>query len=142
MKKLLVGGFLTLVLIGCSTRPPAEHEIKQVPEARIFNHQAKLDNNATLVFIRDEGLTGSGCYINLFLNGQEVAKFETKERATFYLPAGEVIIGASIQGHGLCSFNAPRRERDFNLNNNEKKIFRLFIDQNGNTDIIPTTLYQ
>ena len=58
-----------------------------------------------------------------------------------YAPSGNILVGASIQGKGLCSFNAPRREREFTLNNGEKKVFRLFIDQNGNTDILPTTIY-
>ncbi|MWP48524.1 MULTISPECIES: hypothetical protein [unclassified Gilliamella] len=141
MKKSLILVIIVSFLSGCSTTPLSLNEIKDVPGERIFGYQNKVDNYANLVLIRDKGLVGSGCYINVFINGQEVAELETRERVSLYAPSGNIIIGSSLQGSGLCSFNPPRREREFSFKDGERKVFRLSIDQNGNTDITPTTLY-
>lgn len=141
MKKLLILMFIGFSILGCSTTPISLNEAKDVPKERVFKFQNDVSNYANLVLIRDKGLVGSGCYINVFINGEEAARLETKERVSLYAPSGNIIIGSSIQGKGLCGFNPPRREREFAFKNGERKVFRLFIDQNGNTDIIPTTLY-
>lgn len=141
MKRLLILMFIGFSITGCSTTPISLNEAKDVPKERVFKFQNSVSNYANLVLIRDKGLVGSGCYINVFINGEEAARLETKERVSLYAPSGNIIIGSSIQGKGLCSFNPPRREREFTFREGEKKVFRLFIDQNGNTDIIPTTLY-
>lgn len=141
MKKVIIALLIVTFLAGCSTTPTLLSEAKYTPKERILGFDNRVDNYANLVLIRDKGFVGSGCYINVFINGNEAAKLETKEYVSLYAPSGNILVGASIQGKGLCSFNAPRREREFTLNNGEKKVLRLFIDQNGNTDILPTTIY-
>ncbi|MGK3717432.1 hypothetical protein ACSLO9_34900, partial [Escherichia coli] len=37
-------------------------------------------------------------------NGETVAKLATGEKATFHLNAGELIVGASLEGAGLASW--------------------------------------
>lgn len=138
MRKLLLIIFVSLGLIGCSTTPPSQNEIKNVPMDRVFSYQNNDSSN--IIVVRDKGIVGSACFINFFINGKESAKLETKERASFYVPSGEIILGASLEGRGLCSFNAPRRERSFILKVGDVRYFRLSIDPNGNTDIMPTTL--
>lgn len=141
MKKLLIILFIGLSVAGCSTTPVSLNEIKEVPKDRVFKFQNDVSNYANLVLIRDIGHISGGCYINLFINGEEVARLERKERVSLYVPSGNIIIGSSLQGKGLCGINPPRLEREFTFKDGERKVFRLFIDQSGNPDIIPTTLY-
>ena len=141
MKKLLVLFGVLIVISGCSSSPTPTHQITQAPSERVYLYQNYLSDGSTVVFIRDKGLVGSGCYANIYIDGNLVSKLEIKEKAQFYVEAGDHILGSSIEGRGLCSFNNPRLETDVKLKANETKYFRVFTDNNGNIEIKPTTLY-
>lgn len=140
MIKFLIMSLVSITLIGCTTSQPASNEIKDVPAERIFMYQQNVKNSTNLIFIRDKGALGSSCYVNLYINGNEVAKFDIKERASFYVPSGEVKMGASILATtGLCSYNVPpRRDRNFTLIPNQTMIMRLTTEPTGTTEIIQT----
>lgn len=47
--------------------------------------------------------------MGIYVDGKLVAKLATKERATFKIPAGEVVLGAGVIGGGLCGSAADRQ---------------------------------
>ncbi|EOI1472976.1 hypothetical protein ACMGQ7_003544 [Cronobacter sakazakii] len=90
--------------------------------------------------MRDKGMIGAGCDASIFINGETVAKLETGEKATFHLDAGQWIVGASLEGTGLCALNPARQERETITKAGETKVFRVFTSNAGDIDILPTTL--
>jgi len=79
------------------------------------------------------------CAITVFINGQPLAELETGEKVIAYLPAGEVVVGAGFIGKGICH-GAPKKEREFVIKDGISRTLRIFIDQSGNVDILPTTI--
>ena len=105
-----------LLLSACSSRPVSVADAKPAPQARVFKYQTSAPT--TLV----------------------VAKLETGEKATFHLDAGQWIVGASLEGAGLCALNPARQERETITKAGETKVFRVFTSNAGDIDILPTTL--
>lgn len=129
-----------LGLSGCATTAVDPSKATQAPYERLLRYQKASDKDGRLTVVRDAGMGGSGCYATLYVNGARAARLNTKEKATFYLPAGEWIIGANLEGRGLCSISNDRQERFITLKPEEHKTVRIFTDRNGNMDIKPTTL--
>ena len=127
-----------LLLSACSSRPVSVADAKPAPQARVFKYQTSAPT--TLVVMRDKGLIGAGCDASIFINGETVAKLETGEKATFHLDAGQWIVGASLEGTGLCALNPARQERETITKAGETKVFRVFTSNAGDIDILPTTL--
>lgn len=128
----------TLLLSACSSRPISVSEAKPAPQSRIFKYQTPAVS--TLVVMRDKGMVGSGCAASIFINGETVAKLETGEKATFHLDAGEWIVGASLDGSGLCALNPSRQEREVITKSGDVKMYRVFTSNAGDIDLLPTTL--
>ncbi|EGB9975587.1 hypothetical protein PYS81_004206 [Salmonella enterica] len=127
-----------LLLSACSSRPVSVADAKPAPQARVFKYQTSAPT--TLVVMRDKGMIGAGCDASIFINGETVAKLETGEKATFHLDAGQWIVGASLEGTGLCALNPARQERETITKAGEPKVFRVFTSNAGDIDILPTTL--
>ncbi|ASB76796.1 TPA: hypothetical protein ACG0AS_003011 [Enterobacter hormaechei subsp. hoffmannii] len=127
-----------LLLSACSSRPVSVADAKPAPQARVFKYQTSAPT--TLVVMRDKGMIGAGCDASIFINGETVAKLETGEKATFHLDAGQWIVGASLEGTGLCALNPARQERETITKAGETKVFRVFTSNAGDIDILPTTL--
>lgn len=127
-----------LLLSACSSRPVSVADAKPAPQARVFKYQTSAPT--TLVVMRDKGMIGAGCDASIFINGETVAKLETGEKATFHLDARQWIVGASLEGAGLCALNPARQERETITKAGETKVFRVFTSNAGDIDILPTTL--
>ncbi|EPE6986440.1 hypothetical protein ACT48Z_004645 [Citrobacter freundii] len=127
-----------LLLSACSSRPVSVADAKPAPQARVFKYQTSAPT--TLVVMRYKGMIGAGCDASIFINGETVAKLETGEKATFHLDAGQWIVGASLEGTGLCALNPARQERETITKAGETKVFRVFTSNAGDIDILPTTL--
>lgn len=140
MKYVLIPLITTsaLLLTACQSRPVSVSDAKPAPQARVFKYQTP--EASTLVVLRDKGMVGSGCDASIFINGETVAKLETGEKATFHLAAGEWIVGASLEGSGLCALNPARQERETITKAGDTKVFRVFTSNAGDIDILPTTL--
>ena len=128
----------SFLLTACQTQPVSVYDDPTAPQSRIFKYQQAAAS--TLVVIRDKGMLGSGCYASIFINGQIVAKLNPYEKANFQLDEGDWIIGASLDGAGLCGLNAPRVERETRTKSGETKVLRVFTGSSGTMDILPTTL--
>ncbi|OBU11486.1 hypothetical protein [Morganella psychrotolerans] len=138
MKKLLLITVFTLA--GCATSAVNPDLARVAPKDRVFTSDAKSENTGSVTVIRDSGMVGGGCFATVFIDGERAAKLDPSEKTTFNVKEGEHILGASLEGRGLCSSGAARQEREFNINSGDNKYYRIFTDQNGNMDIKPTTL--
>ena len=136
MKKIIIGIIAALGLSGCSTTPVSPGDAKLVqPTIKYQQHE----NSIPLTIIRDKGMIASACQITVYINGDQIANLDTGEKVTAYTSSGEVIIGAGFIGSGLCS-GPERKERSFSIVDGYPRYFRIFIDQNANVDILPSTI--
>ena len=129
---------LAIVLAGCSTSQTSEADVLVAKPENLYAYQEKtVENNSTIIVTRDSGLIGVGGAFAFYLNGKLVARLYRQERAVFYVPSGEFLLGYGSVG-GLVK-DGPRIERETILKAGETKRFRLFIDQDGNMDIRPSS---
>lgn len=90
--------------------------------------------------MRDSGFVSSGCDMGIYVDGKLAARLANKEKATFKIPAGNIVLGAGVIGGGLCGTAADRREREVSLGAGQVKNYRAFISSEADVDILPTTL--
>lgn len=139
MKNIFILLFL-LGVSGCSTSVTQPNQALNAPSERVFKFQ-NAEEQQSITVIRDNGFIGGGCYASVYINGELSAKIDPKEKVRFYLPKGEYAVGAALEGRGLCGVNGARQERYINLGEQQNKYVRVFIDEGGDLDIRPTTLY-
>ena len=139
--KQALAALTALALAGCATQAPKQSQIKPVPADRVLAYQSAGDGDATIIVTRDVGFTGGGCFAGLYLDGTLVAKLDTGERASLYVPSGRHVIGTWNVGKALCGYREgkDRRETDATLKPGETRKFRILIG-NAGVEITPTTL--
>ena len=139
MKVFLSLAIATTCLLGCATTPAPVGATRETPVERLIAFQAKpVGPSGLLIVTRDSGFIGSGCFYSVLINGTAAARLDTGEKASFYIPAGEVLVraGRDPQGKALCSLGqSDWTQRETVLRANETKHFRLTIDANGRTDM-------
>ncbi|MFW5386643.1 hypothetical protein [Yersinia sp. 2542 StPb PI] len=139
MNKILIL-IVTLFLAGCSTTLVPVNQAKEIPPERLLKHKVLVDSGAQLTIIRDSGVVGSACYAVVYVNGSPSAKLETKEKATLFLAPNEYSIGVNLDGTGLCAYGNARVEREIILKKGQHKYMRIFTQDDGNMDLLPTTV--
>jgi len=128
-------------LAGCATSPVPSSQAIKAPADRVLAYQGALESSGALTVIRDSGFMGSGCYATIFLNGKRAAKLAPEEKVTFTLPPGEWIVGAALEGGGLCGpLNEKRTEAETVLKQGQEKSFRVFSAPEAGLDVRPTSL--
>lgn len=127
---------LCFCLYGCSSTSVAPNIAKAVKSAPNFSFQ---QGRVALTIVRDNGLVSGGCSITVLIDGDDVAQLGTGEKTTAYVNPGNITVGAGFMGRGFCNGGSVK-ERDFVIEQNKPKNLRIFIDQSGNIDILPTTL--
>ena len=139
--KPIVAACAALLLTSCATQAPRQSQIKPVPADRALAYQSASDGDATIIVTRDVGFAGGGCFAGVYLDGSLVAKIDTGERASLYVPSGRHIIGTWNVGKALCGYREgkDRRETDATLKPGETRKFRILIG-NAGVEITPTTL--
>lgn len=141
MQRIIAPLFLSALLVGCSTSAVPTDKATKVSADKVYSYQATpTAPYGTLTVVRDSGFISAGCDMGIYVDGKLVAKLATKERATFKIPAGEVILGAGVIGSGLCGTAADRREREITLSAGQIKNYRVFISSEADVDILPSTL--
>lgn len=91
-----------LVLAGCANQPSTPDTASTVPSDRLYSMQAPQPGYGTIQVLRDTGMTGSGCSIDVFINRERAATLEPGEAATFQVKPGRTLIEAESSGM-LCS---------------------------------------
>ncbi|MCU7998096.1 MULTISPECIES: hypothetical protein [unclassified Shewanella] len=121
------------MLGGCATSAVNIDIAKEVPEERLF--VKNTDGNATITIIRDSGLLGSACNINVFINEDLAATLGTSEKAVFKVKAGDLYLGAQFSGNGLC-VNSSIRNLETSIKQGQHKTYRVYSDPSGNMQIL------
>jgi hypothetical protein len=128
---------ITIVLTslgGCATSPVPYDKANLVPpdRVRIVNDSSAT---ATVTFIRDSGFIGSGCFIDAYINSDLAAILDGGEKITVNVKPGEMYLGSKMSGVALCGNNSVNYI-ETTLKKGQHKLFRLFTDQSGNSQII------
>lgn len=95
----------------CSTSPAPIASRRAVPANRVFTQTLIArsgQRTASFTLTRDKGLLGVGAGIDVFVDGQRIARLAANETITIYVTPGQHILGARFS-HGLV----PPTEREF-----------------------------
>jgi hypothetical protein len=132
--KLLVMTLVLASLSGCATSAVSYDKAKQVPTERLFLN-SKDGTQSSITIIRDSGMMGGGCYIDVFINSDLAVTLDTAEKATFQVKPGEIFLGSQLSGNGLC-FNNDVRHLEVTISQGQHKLYRVFTGQGGEVQII------
>jgi len=101
---LLIG----LLLSACSTTRTPLHEATEIPFYRVsYDKEVDPLHKSTVVFVRDQGLLGGGCYLAVSLNDKMVGRLDTGEKLTLNVRPGlgKVGMGRDPLGEMLCGLS-------------------------------------
>ena len=129
MRALIV--ICLLALAGCATSPPSDPVA--VPGAR--QYAVPPSGPALLTVTRDAGMFGALCGVQLYFDGQHVAKLAPSEQISYRVPAGDHIVSADMSA-GAC--NAGMRETQIEASADRATRLRISTGGNGDLSIAPT----
>ncbi|MGO4302187.1 hypothetical protein [Cupriavidus sp. RAF12] len=134
--KILVPLVLVVALAGCATTPIPAEQAKAVPAERLFAFQQRpAGEYATLIVTRDTGMAGARSDVKLSIGNQPAADVGAGETVRFYLPAGEVIVGAKLDELLLSQ---PIVERAVALQPGQARRYRISVNPGVGVDLQPT----
>ena len=125
MRTLLIFLFPAL-LFGCASTPVSISEAVDIAPARYQLYGDRRPGTAEVTITRDKGFIGAGCPTSITVNGKPAASIRPGEKATLYVPPGEVIFGADP---GMCG--GSRSEVGATLVGGQPAYLRLSADQSG-----------
>jgi len=122
----LLAPMLSVALAGCATSPVPVSERRAVPPDRVFAPALLApwrDRTAQFTIVRDRGYTASAAGIDVFIDGERIARLATSESVTFYVTPGRHFLGARFSWGPV----APA-ERDFVADLKEPLTVRVFTE--------------
>lgn len=125
---VLILAFLSL--LGCSPSHPPRVTQQAVPAGRRFEPhllKATVRRSCALTISREEGIKGSG--LNLFLDGEQIARIKAGETVTVYATPGRHRLSAR-------PLFSPAISQPLVLEKEEPAKIRI-IDQGGNYQFVP-----
>ena len=121
-----------LSISACSTDPVSEQSAAPVPPERIYHSSyvgvATTPSDATVVFLRDSGLFGSGCSHDLFIDNVKVFAIRQGEQIATHVPAGQHFFRLET-GRGLCPNIAASQEST--IPSGAKQVYRILLPSDG-----------
>lgn len=143
MLKIAAATALVSLMAGCSTSPVSFDQAKPVPVERVLAYGKKPTGPyGTIQVARDTGFVAGGCFVAVHVDGRPVARIDTGEALSLYVPAGDHLVGlgADERGSGLCSWSGPLKEQSATLKAGQVKRFRIGGDTNVGLDIRPSSI--
>ena len=143
MLKTTAAAVLVALLTGCSTSAVSFDQAKPVPGDRVMAYGKKpAGPYGTIQVSRDTGFVGGGCFVAIHVDGRPVARIDTGEAVSLFVPAGDHLVGlgADERGSGLCSFSGSLKEQSATLKAGQVKRFRIGGDTNVGLDIRPSSI--
>ena len=137
---LLLLAVMAFAFGGCSTMPVQLNNSLEIPQERIIAKELTQPDSirdTEIIFIRDEGLIGSGCYAVVSYQRTIIAKLNPKERFKFYLPEGEHLFSIRGGDRGLCAFG-PDWKHIITIRKARSNMYRIMLDPNGTCFLLPT----
>lgn len=131
--KTAVALLAALTLAACSTSPVRVADANPIDHSRLYITRAPTADDGVVIVVRDEGLAGSGCGIDVLLDGKPAALIGSGEKATFPATAGEHMLTMQPSDHGLCKFGRDRQKRalTFTADAGKTITFRLGVSGSG-----------
>lgn len=129
---------MCVLLAGCATSPIAVNQAKPVPPERVFAFQDPAAVTATIV--RDAGLSGHGCGINVTVDGTRAAFIGAGEKVALHVTVGNHLLAVQPSDRGLCSVNndAQQRTLKFQARAEESPQFRISTLSSGDLMLAQT----
>lgn len=143
MLKITATIALAALMTGCSTSPVSFDQAKPVPGGRVMAYgQKPAGPYGTIQVSRDTGFVGGGCFVAIHIDGRPVARIDTGEAVSLFVPAGDHLVGlgADERGSGLCSFSGSLKEQSATLKAGQVMRFRIGGDTNVGLDIRPSSI--
>lgn len=139
MSKGLIIAVACMALAGCATKQIPLAEARPVPPDRVFA-TAPGNDAGSVQFVRDKGMMGGGCDLDLRVDREVVAKVSTGETVTVPMASGSHIVDARFAGSGLC--NGGKADRNVRASQivvarGDKLIYRIAVDANGIITVTP-----
>lgn len=135
----MVGGIIAMTLLaGCSTRPVRPTE---ATPGEIVAFATPDEGTVPVTVTRDAGYTGSGCSVEVTVEGERVGRLWSRETITMHLPQGETIIG--VRPAGMCGLGQSARgmrELEVNIRPSRPLFFRVGYDINQMVEFSRTGL--
>lgn len=132
------------LVTGCSTSPVRPDAAKLVPSDRLYITAPPSANDGLVIVIRDSGMLGHGCGVNVFLDDAKAATLAAGEKAEFPAAAGKHILSVAPSGKGLCGVadaeHAQRRSLVFNAEPGKRVDFRVGLAAGGDPVFYQTSL--
>ncbi|AIK01458.1 hypothetical protein C0134_02950 [Moraxella catarrhalis] len=129
--KSIIALTLLFVLTACSTKP-----IVNYTETVSLVDNNVTSDRSTIVVRRDMGFMGSGCPVEIYLNGVKYARLQSSQSINIHTTAGTHILSAKFTGRGFCQDRL--NETEVTIQKNESKYYRLAMNANGDFHIFPT----
>lgn len=129
MKKLLLVLSSALLLTACGSSPVVIQKAKPVPQERIMAYGEPNPDYAKVTIIRDEGFQGGGCYLGVMYKQTLLARFDTAEKADFYIPEGDhkFAVISDPYGRGLCSGSWDPAVEVQHIRKDQDNIYRISL---------------
>jgi hypothetical protein len=120
--KLVFLAMCSLIFISCATSPVSLENARKV-ELKSSSRYARPTNinNALITVIRDSGLGGSVCSVDVLINKHIIASIETAEYIKLFVKPGRYYLGAEHQ----CQKKLV--EEDIEVKKNQNLKFRIKI---------------
>lgn len=121
------------MLAACTTSPVKPQDATPVPADRMFVAQKPTANDGTVIVVRDTGLLGHGCGLEIYLDDSKVAMIAAGEKAVFPAAAGEHLLTIMPSERGLCKLGRDRQRRSlaFTAKAGDTVNFRLGLSGSG-----------
>lgn len=136
--------FAAVWLAACSTSPVRPDAAKAVPPERLYITAAPAANDGLVIVVRDTGVLGSGCGVNVFLDDEKAAFLAAGEKATFPAAAGKHMLSMAPSGKGLCGVadaeHAQKRSLIFTAVAGQKIDFRVGLSAAGDPVFYQTSM--
>lgn len=133
--KVVIAAVLMAMLAACSTSPVRVADAKPIAPDRLYITAPPTTNDGLVIVVRDTGMLGSGCGVNIFLDKRKAAFLAAGEKAEFPASAGKHMLSAAPSGHGLCGFgdaeHSQRRSLIFEATPGQRIDFRVGLSAGG-----------
>ena len=125
----------------CATRQVLVSEATPAARDRIMGFDAPGRDTTEVTFIRDKGMMGGGCYLELFVDSIASARIATGEKVALFIPNGRHDVYAKPTGRALCHVgadtNRASRAAEITIEQGKPRLMRIAIDEGGITTITP-----
>lgn len=142
--KIIFAMLLAALLAACSTSPVRPDNAKLVPPDRLYITAQPSPSDGLVIVVRDTGMLGSGCGVNVFLDGKKAAFLAAGEKAEFPASAGKHMLSMAPSGKGLCGIgdaeHSQKRSLIFDAVAGKRIDFRVGLSAGGDPVFYQTSM--